>query len=70
MIKEDKILHFLVGLVLTIGLTLAFNHAILTSIVVILVAFAKEVYDEATYGGFDIYDILATVAPLTLLIIL
>ena len=59
-IPHDKLLHSFYGTV--IYLLGALINPLFGIICVVLVAIAKEVYDEIKYGGFDWVDIVATVA--------
>lgn len=68
--KKDKVLHFLVGLIVTLGLSLLGLTPMTIFVIVFLIAFSKELYDEITYGGFDWYDLIATIIPTLLLIVL
>ena len=67
LIPNDKLLHSFYG-TLIYALASVFNptYAI---ILTILVALAKEIYDELKYGGFDWKDIISTIAiPMILFI--
>lgn len=59
-IPHDKLLHSFYGtcIYLVVGLV----NPTFATLVVVLVAVAKEIYDEFKYGGFDWVDIVATVA--------
>lgn len=65
----DKLYHLLVGLALTLLFTYLWADPIITFTLVYLIAFAKEIRDEVVYGGFDIWDLLVTLLPLTLLLL-
>ena len=61
-IKADKFLHFIAGMLITSIIAVAFpRFAPLAAVVAIVTGFAKEAYDEWSYGGWDWYDLLATV---------
>lgn len=66
-VPKDKLLHSFYGSLLYA--ILALIDPITAIIVVTIVAFIKELYDEYKYKGFDILDILATIS-LPLLIFL
>lgn len=59
-IPKDKLLHSFYGVL--IYLVAALVNPMFGIIAVIVIAIAKEVYDEIKYGGFDWVDIVATVA--------
>ena len=59
-IPKDKLLHSFYGVL--IYLVAALVSPMFGIIAVVIVAVAKEVYDEIKYGGFDWVDIVATVA--------
>lgn len=66
-IPKDKLLHSFYGVL--IYLVAALVSPMFGIIAVVIVAVAKEVYDEIKYGGFDLVDIIATVGiPLLLFI--
>ncbi|MCB5278947.1 MAG: hypothetical protein LHW59_05455 [Candidatus Cloacimonetes bacterium] len=60
---QDKVLHFLGGLIIYLGLVYFLSFisfiGIWAFVVVVVVAVGKEVYDRKT-TGFDYYDIAAT----------
>lgn len=59
-IAADKLLHFIVGMLIAgiVGITPCFaNYAL---IVAVVAGLAKEVYDEFSYGGWDSFDLLYT----------
>lgn len=58
-IPHDKLLHSFYGT--CIYLLCSFINPLFGIISVIIVAIAKEVYDEIVYSGFDWKDIIATV---------
>ena len=59
-LPHDKLLHSFYGtLVYLVG---ALINPLFGIICVVLVAVAKEIYDECIYSGFDWGDIVATVA--------
>lgn len=60
LIPKDKLLHSFYGTV--IYLLLSLFSPIVGIIFVIIVAIAKEVYDEIKYKSFDFVDIIATIA--------
>lgn len=58
-IQTDKLLHSFYG---TLIYALAcFINPIVAIILTLVVAIAKEVYDEVKYKSFDFVDILATI---------
>ena len=59
-IPKDKLLHIFYGVL--IYLVAALVSPMFGVIAVVVIAVAKEVYDEIKYGGFDWVDIIATVA--------
>ena len=59
-IPKDKLLHSFYGVL--IYLVAALVSPVFGVIAVVVIAIAKEVYDEIKYGGFDWVDIVATVA--------
>ena len=59
-IPKDKLLHIFYGVL--IYLVAALVSPMFGVIAVVVIAVAKEVYDEIKYGGFDWVDIVATVA--------
>ena len=58
-ISHDKLLHSFYGVL--IYLVAALVSPMFGVIAVVVIAIAKEVYDEIKYGGFDWVDIVATV---------
>lgn len=61
-IPSDKMLHFIAGMLGTaIVAVLVPRFAPIAMSVAVVAGFAKEVRDEIAYGGFDWYDLLATV---------
>lgn len=58
-IPHDKLLHSFYGT--CIYILLSFANPLFAVLSVIIVAIAKEVYDEVKYKGFDIVDIVATI---------
>lgn len=59
-IPKDKLLHSFYGVL--IYLVAALVSPMFGVIAVVVIAVAKEAYDEIRYGGFDWKDIIATVA--------
>ena len=57
-IPKDKLLHSFYGVL--IYLVAALVNPMFGILAVIVIAIAKEVYDEIKYGGFDWVDIVAT----------
>ncbi len=59
--SQDKVLHILAGLIITIavGFALTVSHGVLAGVIAGL---AKELYDQYDYNGFDFLDLLATYA--------
>lgn len=61
-IPSDKMLHFIAGMLITAFVAvIAPRFAPLAVTVAIVAGFAKEIYDEINYGGFDWKDLLATI---------
>ena len=60
MIARDKQLHFIAGLI--IGLTAIFISWYCAYGLVLIAGVGKEVKDEIVYHGFDVYDLLYTMA--------
>ena len=61
-IPSDKMLHFIVGMLITaIVAVLVPRFTPIAMTVAVVAGFAKELRDEITYGGFDWKDLLATV---------
>jgi len=60
-IPKDKLLHSFYGTLIFVVLTIIGTQSIIAFSVVIVIAILKELYDEYTYGGFDIIDILFTI---------
>lgn len=58
-IPNDKLLHSFYGTL--VYLALSTINPVFGLFCVLFLAFAKEVYDELDYGGFDSFDILATI---------
>ena len=58
-IPHDKLLHSFYGVL--IYLVAAVVSPMFGVIAVVVIAIAKEIYDEFIYGGFDWKDIIATV---------
>ena len=66
-IPHDKLLHSFYGILIYVVASLV--SPMFGIIAVVVIAIAKEVYDEIKYGGFDWVDIVATVAiPVVLLL--
>ena len=61
-IPNDKMLHFIAGLMIVAVTAIVFpcaaNYAVVSAVVA---AFFKEAIDEFDYGEWDWWDILATV---------
>ena len=61
-IPSDKMLHFIAGMLITaIVAVIVPRFAPIAMTVAVVAGFAKEIRDEIAYGGFDWYDLLATV---------
>jgi hypothetical protein len=61
-IPSDKMLHFIVGMLITVIVAVIVpRFAPIAMTVAIVAGVAKEIRDEIVYGGFDWYDLLATV---------
>ena len=61
-IPSDKMLHFIAGMLITALVAVIVPRlSPIAMAVAVIAGFAKEVRDEITYGGFDWYDLLATV---------
>ena len=56
----DKIAHMLVGLVIGIISVFFLQGSIYVLLPVAVAAVGKEIYDEISYGGFDFFDMFAT----------
>jgi hypothetical protein len=66
-IPQDKANHFIYGFTIYIISNL-FLNAYASFSIVYLFALGKECYDEYSYGGFDIKDLLSTIiAPIILM---
>lgn len=59
LIPKDKLLHSFYGT--CIYILLSFANPLFAVLSVIVVAIAKEVYDEVKYKSFDFVDIIATI---------
>ena len=60
-IPTDKYMHIVVGLVVAAFVALVIPTGRLWCFLpVVVIGFAKEVYDEVDYGGFDWFDLLYT----------
>lgn len=68
LIPQDKANHFIYGFAIYILSNLFINSYASFSIV-FLFALGKECYDEYSYGGFDVKDLIATITPAILLIL-
>jgi hypothetical protein len=68
-IPNDKLLHFFYGSLIGFVCLYFGLNTLLSSIIVLSIATAKEFYDK-NLTGFDVVDLLFTVAPLILYIIL
>jgi hypothetical protein len=66
-IPHDKLLHSFYGT--CIYILFSFINPLFAVLSVIIVAIAKEIYDEIIYSGFDWKDIIATIAIPMLLFI-
>lgn len=61
-LPSDKMLHFIAGLMITAFVAVVVpRFAPIAMTVAVVAGFAKELRDEIAYGGFDWYDLLATV---------
>lgn len=60
--REDRILHFIVGAILFIVVIVLTESAWISSAVVVAAALAKEIRDKYAYGGFDWVDLAYTLA--------
>ena len=61
-IPRDKLLHFIAGMLITALVAVVFaRFAPLAVTVAVVAGFAKEAYDEYSYGGWDWKDLLATI---------
>ncbi len=71
----DKTFHFFAGFVLFVVFNIVFESMLgrgtcavsLALGMVYIAAFSKEIKDQITYGGFDLWDILTTVLVPTLI---
>ncbi len=62
-IKTDKFLHFIAGMIIAAFVALVIPTGRLWCFLpVVVIGFAKEVYDEINYGGFDWLDLAYTIA--------
>ena len=66
-ISHDKLLHSFYGTLIYVGVSLV--DWVIALATVVVVAIAKEVWDEMRYGGFSVTDIVFTVAIPVLLFI-
>lgn len=57
--NQDKWLHGLVGLF--VGYVSMWLFGAVSIVIVATVAFGKEGYDQYKYGGFDLFDAMATI---------
>jgi hypothetical protein len=61
-IPSDKMLHFIVGMLITaIVAVIVPRFAPIAMTVAVVAGFAKELRDEIAYGGFDWKDLLSTI---------
>ena len=61
-VPHDKLLHFIAGMLITALFAVVFARFAPFAVTVAIVAgFAKEAYDEWSYGGWDWDDLLATI---------
>ena len=58
-IPIDKLLHFLVGFTIAVIIT-TFSNPMYGLLYGAIAALGKELYDEYSYKGFDVYDLLMT----------
>ena len=56
----DKIAHFLVGVIIGIA-SFFLIQGIYVVVPVIVAGLGKELYGEYKYGGFDFFDLFATI---------
>jgi hypothetical protein len=68
-IRQDRANHFIYGLLIFIISNL-FLLDYVSLLIVVLVAIGKEIYDEWSYGGFDIIDFFYTIIPAVILTII
>jgi len=59
-IEQDKILHFIAGIVVCIIVALIFRNPLYGLIASVLAGIAKEAWDHYDYGKIDFLDCLAT----------
>lgn len=60
-IRADRLLHFIAGMIITAVVAIVLPKAAPLAFIMAFVAgFAKEVFDEINYGGFDYVDMLYT----------
>lgn len=69
LLAHDKCLHFIVGFFLAV-LSLHFLSNMLSIILIFTIALMKEIRDEKVYKGFDIIDLIFTVLPVLILILM
>tara|TARA_R110002012_G_C11368968_1_gene581773 strand:- start:54 stop:302 length:249 start_codon:yes stop_codon:yes gene_type:complete len=66
-IPKDKLLHFFYGVLLSAPLV-AFTTAFMSSLVVILIALGKEIYDDFSgTGNIQVTDLVFTIAPVVIM---
>ena len=61
MIQQDKIKHFLAGLIASIVVYVATSNATIAFSLSALLGIAKEVYDSQGHGTVEVLDAVATV---------
>jgi hypothetical protein len=66
LIPQDKANHFIYGFVIYFLSNLLLDHYYCLGVVFIF-ALGKECYDEYSYNGFDIVDLVYTLIPAVLL---
>ncbi len=67
--KIDKIYHFVVSYALMLTVYLVFPLAI-SAAMVFAIGVAKEIYDYADYGLFDVKDLVADGAGITFAVVI
>ena len=66
-IPQDKLLHFFYGTLLSAPLV-AFTSPLISSAIVIAIAFGKELYDKVSgKGNTEALDVVFTIAPVVII---
>lgn len=67
--NQDKILHFGTGFVIAVVLSIVVSPLV-GLIAGVIVGVGKELDDQYKYGGFDFFDMFATIAGTALAVLL